>query len=197
MLQEKFKNHIVVLASQSPRRQALLKEINLDFIIRTKPDIDEVFPADLQNTLVAPYLSKLKFNEYKKDLKHNEFLITADTTVCIQNEIINKPKDKADAIAMLGKLSDNMHTVVTGVTMGTLEKNITFISETNVYFRKLEDAEILFYIDTYKPFDKAGAYGIQEWIGYVAITKINGSYFNVMGLPVQKLYDELLHFELK
>lgn len=197
MLTEKFKNFSIILASQSPRRQSLLEGLDIPFIVRTRPDIDESFPDSMENTKVAQYLAGLKFNEYLNDLKTNEFMITADTTVCIDSEILNKPKDRSDAIRMLQRLSGNKHTVVTGVCIGTLKKRITFTSESEVYFKTLSDEEIIYYVDKYKPFDKAGAYGVQEWIGYVAITRIEGSYFNVMGLPIQKLYEELLNFDLE
>ncbi|MBK8805956.1 MAG: septum formation protein Maf [Bacteroidales bacterium] len=196
MLQTKFLNQKIILASQSPRRQSLLKELLIDFEVRVKDNLEEIYPLELKNIEIAPYLSELKFNAFVSELVENEFLITSDTTVCIENDVLNKPLDRADAIEILKRLSGKKHTVVTGVTIGNNKNRTTFSSFTDVYFRELFIDEICFYIDNYKPFDKAGAYGIQEWIGYVAIERIDGSFYNVMGLPVQKLHEELLKFEL-
>jgi septum formation protein len=180
----------LILASKSPRRQKLLKELGFDFEIITK-EIEEVYPPELKREQVAIYLSELKSNAFKADLAVNDLVITSDTIVCLGDEIIGKPTDRDDAIKMLGKLSGNKHEVITAVTLLSKERTHTFYEETSVYFKTLSNKEIEYYIDNYQPFDKAGSYGIQEWIGYIAIEKINGSYFNVMGLPVQKLYDEL------
>lgn len=187
----KNKYHLI-LASNSPRRQNLLKELELDFEIKTK-DVEENFPSNLVKEEIPLYLAKLKAEAFGK-LEENELLITADTIVWVNNHILEKPVDYNDAVKMLEILSDNKHTVYTGVCLKTNKKEKTFWASTDVYFRKLEKEEIEFYIKKYKPFDKAGSYGIQEWIGYIGIEKINGSYFNVMGLPIQKLYDELKKF---
>ncbi len=183
----------IILASKSPRRQNLLKELGFEFEIKTK-DIEEIYPPNLKREQVALFLSKLKSNAFKDGLKENDLVLTSDTIVCLKDEIIGKPKDRQDAIEMLAKLSGNRHEVITAVTLLSKEKQHTFYDETEVYFKELTTEEIEYYIDEYEPFDKAGSYGIQEWIGYVGIEKIIGSYFNVMGLPVKRVYDELLQF---
>lgn len=194
MLKEKLHNYRIILASKSPRRQLLLKGLDIPFEIITIENIDESFPTHLKEDSIATYLSKQKANAYYHLLNKSTILITADTIVWFDNQILNKPVDRKDAIQMLQKLSDQMHIVYTGVSITYLEKQVTFCSETKVWFRKLKLEDIEYYVDHYEPFDKAGAYGAQEWIGYVAIKKIEGSYFNVMGLPVQKLYSELEQF---
>ncbi len=183
----------IILASKSPRRQNLLKELGFDFEIRTK-EIEEVYSSELKREEVAVYLSELKASAFTDQLNDNDLVITSDTIVCLKEEIIGKPTDREDAIQMLGKLSSNKHEVITAVTLLSKEKQHTFYEVTEVYFKTLTLAEIEYYIDNYQPFDKAGSYGIQEWIGYIGIEKIVGSYFNVMGLPVQKLYNELMNF---
>ena len=183
----------IILASKSPRRQNLLKELGFEFEIKTK-DIEEIYPPNLKREQVALFLSKLKSNAFKDGLKENDLVLTSDTIVCLKDEIIGKPKDRQDAIEMLAKLSGNRHEVITAVTLLSKEKQHTFYDETEVYFKELTTEEIEYYIDEYEPFDKAGSYGIQEWIGYVGIEKIIGSYFNVMGLPIKRVYDELLQF---
>lgn len=183
----------IILASKSPRRQNLLKELGFDFEIKTK-EIEEIFPLELKREQVAVYLSELKANAFIEDLKEQDLVITSDTIVCLGEEIIGKPTDREDAINMLGKLSGNKHEVITAVTLFSNQKKKTFYEVTEVYFKQLTSSEIEYYIDNYKPFDKAGSYGIQEWIGYIAIEKINGSYFNVMGLPVKRVYEELIEF---
>ena len=183
----------IILASKSPRRQNLLKELGFDFEIKTK-EIKEDYPSNLKREQVAVYLSELKSTAFKVDLKENDLVITSDTIVCLADEIIGKPIDREDAIKMLGKLSGNKHEVITAVTLLSKQKKHTFHEVTEVYFKTLTLTEIEYYIDNYQPFDKAGSYGVQEWIGYVAIEKINGSYYNVMGLPVKKLYEELINF---
>jgi septum formation protein len=183
----------IILASKSPRRQNLLKELGFEFEIKTK-EIEEIYPPALKKEEVAVFLSQLKASAFLQDLKENDLVLTSDTIVCLADEIIGKPKDRADAIKMLGKLSGNKHEVITAVTLTSKEKQHTFYDLTAVYFKKLSTDEIEYYIDKYAPFDKAGSYGIQEWIGYIGIEKINGSYFNVMGLPVKRVYDEILKF---
>jgi septum formation protein len=188
-----FNKYQIILASQSPRRQHLLKELGIPFTIRTK-DVEEIFPEGLKDESIATYLAKLKAEAFLSELKENELLITADTIVWINNQVLGKPTDYNDAFRMLKMLSGNMHTVYTGVCLLTLQKEVVFCASTDVYFRHLEDYEIEKYLKTHQPYDKAGAYGVQEWIGYIGVERIDGSYFNVMGLPIQRLHDELLKF---
>ncbi|HRN40787.1 MAG TPA: Maf family nucleotide pyrophosphatase [Vicingus sp.] len=183
----------IVLASKSPRRQQLLKDLGLNFAVVIK-EVEEVYPYNLKKQEVALYLSKLKADAFLPDLKENQLVITSDTIVCLDDKIIGKPKDRDDAFNMLSDLSGKMHEVVTAVTLTSIEKQVSFYVTTQVYFKTLSNFEIDYYINHYKPFDKAGSYGIQEWIGYIGIEKIVGSYFNVMGLPVKELYDELERF---
>jgi septum formation protein len=183
----------IILASKSPRRQNLLKELGVDFTIHTK-DIDEVYPPELKKEEVAIYLSELKAAAFKEDLQANDLIITSDTIVCLGDRIIGKPRDRDDAFNMLSDLSGNMHQVVTAVTLMSTTKTKTIFDVTEVYFKVLSNYEIDTYINKYKPYDKAGSYGIQEWIGYIGIEKINGSYHNVMGFPVKKVYEALEEF---
>ena len=197
MLKEKLSNYNIILASKSPRRRFLLKELGLDFEIRTK-EVDESFPKKLKGKQIALYLCKKKAEAFIHELKSNDLLITADTIVWINNQVLNKPADYKDAVRMLKLLSGKMHTVYTGVCLslpspkGEGLRVRSFSVSTKVYFKKLTDKEIDFYVLNYKPYDKAGAYGAQEWIGYVGVKKIIGLYFNVMGLPVKELYEELM-----
>ena len=188
-----IKNYQIILASQSPRRQTLLKELNFNFEVKVK-EIDEAFPPHLVKEEIAVYLAELKAEAFNSELTNNQLIITADTIVWVNNQVLNKPSDYQHAFEMLETLSNNKHTVYTGVCLKTKAKTKTFWASTDVYFAKLDNEEIEYYINTYKPYDKAGSYGIQEWIGYIAIERIEGSYFNVMGLPIQKLYNELKHF---
>jgi septum formation protein len=188
-----FNSYQIILASQSPRRQHLLKELGIPFKVKTK-EVEEIYPEDLKDESIAIYLAKLKAEAFASELIENELLITADTIVWLNGQVLGKPKDYNDAFRMLKLLSGNMHTVYTGVCLLSLKKEITFCSRTDVYFRHLEDHEIENYLKTHQPYDKAGAYGVQEWIGYIGVERINGSYFNVMGLPIQRLYDELRKF---
>lgn len=188
---EKYK---IILASKSPRRQHLLKELGVDFEIEENNDVEEIYPNNLPKHEIPVFLSKIKTKALFNKITDNQLVITSDTIVLLNNEVIEKPVDYNDAVKMLNKLSGNKHTVVTGVCITTKQKQITFSSETDVYFKKLTHDEIVYYLDNYKPFDKAGAYGIQEWIGYIGVEKIEGSYFNVMGLPIHRLYDELKNF---
>lgn len=199
MLKEKLRKYNLILASKSPRRQFLLKEIGLDFEVRTK-DVDESFPHKLKAGKIALYLCKKKADAFKDELKPNDLLITADTIVWVSGKAFNKPADYKEAVKMLKMLSGKMHTVYTGVCITSPPapllkergaKGKSFVVSTKVFFKKLTAEEIDFYIRTYKPYDKAGAYGAQEWIGYVGVEKIIGSYFNVMGLPVKELYEQL------
>jgi len=181
----------IILASQSPRRKMLLQGLGIDFEVKPSP-ADETYPAGLNYEEVAEYIAKQKALHFPKDeLPEHFILITADTVVCLDNEILGKPKDEADAIAMLRKLSGRKHEVITGVVITTATAQNSFSDKTDVYFKDLTEAEIAYYVENYRPLDKAGAYGIQEWIGYIGITRIDGSFFNVMGLPVQRVYEEL------
>jgi septum formation protein len=192
-LAEKLKNKNIILASQSPRRKSLLEGMNIPFVIKIK-DIDESYPPTLIGADIAEFLSKKKSEAFSNELQKNDILITADTIVWHNNKVLNKPQNIIEAKEMLQCLSGLMHTVYTGVTLCTLEKTNTFSSCTNVWFKNLQNAEIDFYINKFKPLDKAGSYGIQEWIGYIGIEKIEGCYFNVMGLPTSMLYGALLNF---
>lgn len=194
MLKELLKNRTVILSSASPRREQLVKGLDIDFAIELNGETEEVYDASMDPSEVPEYLSNLKSLHFGRVLTENEILITADTMVLCNGEILGKPADRDDAVRILSKLSGNRHTVITGVTLRSVSSQRTFSATTDVWFRKLSQEEIDYYIDNYKPYDKAGAYGAQDWIGYIAIEKIEGSYFNVMGLPVQKLYRELEKF---
>ena len=191
LLQDRLKNHRLILASASPRRRELLASCDIDFTLAEKFECEECYPADLEADRVAEYLSQLKSEAYPQTLTEGDILLTADTVVIAGGEILGKPKDRADAERMLQTLSGATHKVVTGVTLRTITQRISFSAESLVTFRLLENEEIAYYIEKYRPMDKAGAYGIQEWIGYVGIERIEGSFYNVMGLPVQRLYVEL------
>jgi len=188
---EKFN---IVLASKSPRRQQLLKGLEIAFSILPK-DVEEIYPAQLTGEQIVLYLSELKANAYDfSALPENTLLITADTIVYLDGNVLGKPRNFDDAVKMLSTLSGRKHEVITGVCLKTKERLRSFFSKSDVYFRHLEMDEIQHYVRQYKPYDKAGAYGIQEWIGYTGIERIDGSFYNVMGLPIQKLYTELLKF---
>ena len=185
-----IKNYKLILASASPRRQQLMKDAGFTFEVWLK-NVEEKYPQELHWENVPEYLSKVKASAFREDLKADEVLITADKVVCIHDRILGKPADRKEAISMLQELSGNRHLVVTGVSVTTRTEQLSFSSRTDVFFKRLSNEEIEFYVDTYKPFDKAGAYGIQEWIGYIGIERIEGSFYNVMGLPIQKLYETL------
>ncbi len=188
MMLDNLKKYNVVLASKSPRRQELLKHIGVDFTILTK-DVDESYPSRLAPLEVAPFLSLKKAKAFEdSELPENFMVITADTVVIAENEILGKPKDRDDAFRMLELLSGKTHKVVTGMTVRTKDFTKTFSVMSKVTFDNLDNQEIEYYVDNYKPYDKAGAYGIQEWIGYIGVSCVEGSYFNVMGLPTRKLY---------
>lgn len=190
---ERLSTYDIVLASKSPRRLQLLDGIGIRFRTVNHEEMDEVYPAVLKREEIPVYLAKAKSMHYASLMQPDTLLITADTIVWLQNEVIGKPSGEEDAVNMLMKLSGNMHEVFTGVCIKTQLREILFHAATKVYFRKLSEEEIRFYVHKYKPFDKAGAYGVQEWIGYVAVERIEGSYYNVMGLPVKQLYCELLN----
>ena len=185
--------HSIILGSQSPRRKELFAGLNLPFCVEVR-EVDESFPRELCPEAVPEYLAKLKVLPFRTDFGADRLLITADTIVLIEGQILGKPLDYSHAFEMLRQLSGKKHVVVTGVCITSLHKQVTFSDHTEVWFKTLSDEEIDYYLTHYRPYDKAGSYGVQEWIGYVAIEKIAGSYFNVMGLPVQRLYEELLKF---
>jgi MAF protein len=189
-----FKDYHIILASNSPRRKELLRGLDIAFDVRVQPDIAEDYPADTAPADVAAYISREKANAYKDTIAENELIITADTVVIVGNEILGKPHDDAEAKEMLHKISGRKHQVITGVCLTTTEKQRCFSVSTDVTFKNLKEEEIDYYIETYSPLDKAGAYGIQEWIGYIGVTALEGSYFNVMGLPVQRIWEELNRF---
>ena len=184
----------IVLASNSPRRKELLAGLDIPFTVRLKQGINETYPDNLPSDEVPLFLSRLKAAAYLDSMTENELILTADTVVVIGQQILGKPKDEDDACRMLRLLSGREHHVVTGVSLTTLRKQRSFKVLTAVTFKTLSQDEISYYVNHYKPFDKAGAYGIQEWIGYVGVTSLRGSYFNVMGLPVQRIYEELMKF---
>ena len=194
LLHDKLKTWHLILASQSPRRRQLLAEAGLDYTLAPKFECDEVYPSELPAEQVAEYLSRLKSEAYPDVLAANDILLTADTVVVSDGRILGKPASEQEAVAMIGSLSGKEHEVITGVTLRSAEQVKSFSSHSKVRFRVLTDEEIEYYVKTYAPMDKAGAYGIQEWIGYVGIEGIEGSFFNVMGLPIQRLYCELDSF---
>ena len=193
MLKEHLNKRRLILASGSPRRQDLLKQLGVPFEICVKP-VDEVYPQKLSGHEISDYLSILKANAFKENLKPNDLLITSDTIVWHRNTAIGKPNSLKHAIEMLQNLSNSTHKVITSVCLTSTEKQKTFNALTKVSFRKLKIEEIEFYVNNYKPLDKAGAYGIQDWIGQVGVEKIEGSYFNVMGFPLNLVYSHLLEF---
>lgn len=196
MLTNLLQNCDVILASASPRRKQLLAEMGIDFRVVPK-DVDESLEAGVLPTQTAIDLCELKAMAFDQAEMHaNTLIIAADTIVTIDGSILGKPADEKEAVAMLQLLSGRKHEVITGVCIRSLRKSVSFTVSTQVYFKKLTAAEIQYYIAHYKPFDKAGAYGIQEWIGHVAIDKIEGSYFNVMGLPTHRLYEELCKYQM-
>lgn len=189
-----LKKYEIVLGSKSPRRQELLKGILDDFSILVR-EIDEHFPDTLKKEEIPVYLSQEKAKAFEDDLKERNLLvITCDTIVWINDHALNKPADKQEAIKMLKELSGKMHEVFTGVTLKTTGKSVSFFEQTKVYFKNLTDEEIEYYIEKYQPYDKAGSYGVQEWMGFAGMQRIEGCFFNVMGLPLSKLYSELQSF---
>ncbi|MFA7687563.1 MAG: Maf family nucleotide pyrophosphatase [Moheibacter sp.] len=192
MLRDLLYTKKILLASQSPRRQELMKGLGIDFEV-VKIETDESFPENLKREEITEFISNAKSAAFR-DLKEGEILVTADTLVWLDNEILGKPNNYEDAVRMLEQLSDSTHEVLTSVTLRSTYRSVSFSETTEVHFDPISEEEIHFYLTTYKPFDKAGAYGIQDWLGYAKISRINGCYYNVMGLPLRKLYLELLKF---
>ena len=188
ILENKYK---LILASNSPRRRELLAGLGLSFEVRVLEGIDESYPDDLPVSEVALYIAGKKADTYRETLSADELVITADTVVIVDEEILGKPVDEDDAVRMLRAISGRTHQVTTGVCLLTQATDHRFAVTTDVTFKPLSDDEIYYYIDHYRPFDKAGAYGIQEWIGYIGVTGLRGSYYNVMGLPVQRIYEAI------
>lgn len=193
MVLQNLEPYEIILASKSPRRQQLLSDLGIRFRVQSM-DVPEVFPEGLSMTEVPVYLAELKASAFLPHLKPGQLVITADTIVWLDGKVLNKPTDYADGFRMLKDLSGKKHQVLTGVCLLSAKKKISFYASTDVWFKQLSDEEISYYLETYKPYDKAGAYGIQEWIGYIGIYHIEGSFFNVMGLPVQNLYEHLKAF---
>ena len=184
----------IVLGSNSPRRKELLAGLDLQFEVETIPGIDESYPDTLTSEAIPLYIARKKAEAYLDKMSDNELLITADTIVATYDRILGKPANREEAIEMLRYLSDHVHEVITGVCLTTKDKTVSFSVASAVCFGRLEEEDIIYYVDKYCPFDKAGSYGIQEWIGYIGVEAINGSFYNVMGLPVQRLYQELKKF---
>lgn len=193
MLREKLKDCTIILASGSPRRQQFFKDLGIDFEIRLK-EVEEIYPPHLQAEEITNYLAELKANAFEGEINSGELLITSDTIVWHHNQCLGKPKDKEDAFRMLQSLSDATHEVITSVCFKTNKKTETFHEITKVTFQELSEEAIRYYLDHYKPFDKAGSYAIQEWIGYIGISKIEGSYTNVVGMPMHLVYQKLMNF---
>lgn len=194
MLEKILSGRKIILASASPRRKELLGGLGVEFTIDTKNSFEEIAPEGLPYSQYPEYMAKGKSHGFHRDLLPDEILVTADTMVLCSDEIMGKPTDRADAIRMVQKLQNNRHSVLTGVCIRSLEKEVCFTASTDVFFDELSQEEIEYYVDIYRPFDKAGAYGVQEWVGYAGIKRIEGSYFNVVGLPVQMLYQKLKEF---
>ena len=194
LLHEKLRSYRLLLASQSPRRRELMTGCGLPYELAPKYDCEETYPVDFPAEEVPGYLSQLKSDACPWQLEPDDILMTADTVVVLDGRVLGKPRDRDDAFAMLRSLSGRRHTVVSGVTFRTRDRRHTFAARSEVWFRPLSDEEIAYYLDAHRPYDKAGSYGIQEWIGYAAIERIDGSFYNVMGLPVQRVYVELEKF---
>lgn len=189
---DNLKKYKVILASNSPRRKELLAGLRVDYEVRTLPDVDESYPETLQGADIPLYIAKEKANAYQAMIQPDELMITADTIVWLDSKVLGKPEDREDALQMLRKMSGRTHEVFTGVCITTTEWQRSFTAQTEVRFSVLSEEEIAFYVDKFQPMDKAGAYGVQEWIGFIGVENISGSYYNIMGLPVQRLYRELL-----
>ncbi|MBR2262573.1 MAG: septum formation protein Maf [Paludibacteraceae bacterium] len=192
-----LENYDVILASNSPRRRELLAGLDISFEVKTIPGLEESYPATLKRGEIPLYLAQQKAHAYDSIMTDRMLLITADTIVWSDDQQFGKPKDAQDAIQMIHRLSGKTHQVYTGVCIRTLHKEVSFVAKSDVTFAQLSDEEIAYYVERYRPFDKAGSYGVQEWIGYVAVEHIDGSFYNVMGLPVQRVYQELKKFDNK
>lgn len=189
---DNLKKYKVILASNSPRRKELLAGLGVDYEVRTLPDVDESYPDTLQGADIPLYIAKEKADAYVAMMQPGELMITADTIVWLDGRVLGKPVDREDAMRMLRDLSGRSHEVFTGVCITTTDWQRSFAAQTEVRFAALSEDEIAYYVDAFRPMDKAGAYGVQEWIGFIGVENISGSYYNIMGLPVQKLYRELL-----
>lgn len=181
----------IILASNSPRRKELMSGLGVDYVVRTLPDVDESYPADLAGAAIPEYISRKKADTYRSIMQPGELLITADTIVWLDGKVLGKPEGREGAVEMLRSLSGKSHQVFTGVCLTTTEWQKSFTATSDVEFDVLSEEEIRYYVDKYQPMDKAGAYGVQEWIGYIGVKSISGSFYNIMGLPIQKLYGEL------
>ena len=188
---DNLKKYKVILASNSPRRKELLAGLGVDYEVRTLPDVDESYPETLQGADIPLYIAKEKADAYVAMMQPGELMITADTIVWLDGKVLGKPQDKEDALQMLRTMSGRTHEVFTGVCITTTDWQRSFTAQTEVRFATLSEEEIAYYVDNFQPMDKAGAYGVQEWIGFIGVENISGSYYNIMGLPVQKLYREL------
>jgi septum formation protein len=193
MIKDTLANYRIILASRSPRRQQLLRDLGLEFDVVIK-EYSETYPENLNGEEIARYVARQKAISFRNEISDNEIVIAADTIVWCNNMVLGKPLNYEDAIRILKEISGNTHEVITGVSLFSLSGEVTFSESTKVTFEPLSDEEIVYYVDKFKPYDKAGAYGIQEWIGIIACSHIDGSYFNVVGLPVQRLYAELQKF---
>ena len=189
---DNLKKYKVILASNSPRRKELLAGLGVDYEVRTLPDVDESYPETLQGADIPLYIAKEKADAYVAMMQPGELMITADTIVWLDGKVLGKPRDMEDALQMLRTMSGRTHEVFTGVCITTTDWQRSFTAQTEVRFATLSEEEIAYYVDNFQPMDKAGAYGVQEWIGFIGVENISGSYYNIMGLPVQKLYRELL-----
>lgn len=189
---DNLKKYKVILASNSPRRKELLAGLGVDYEVRTLPDVDESCPDTLQGADIPLYIAKEKADAYRNMLQPGELMITADTIVWLDGRVLGKPKDREDALCMLRDMSGRTHEVFTGVCITTTEWQRSFAAQTEVRFAELSEEEMTYYVDKFQPMDKAGAYGVQEWIGFIGVENISGSYYNIMGLPVQRLYKELV-----
>ena len=189
---DNLEKHKVILASGSPRRRELMAGLGVNYEVRILPDVDESYPDTLQGEEIPLYIAKEKADAYIPMMQPDELIITADTIVWLDGKVLGKPRDREDALQMLRTMSGRTHEVFTGVCITTTDWQRSFTAQTEVRFATLSEDEIIYYVDNFKPMDKAGAYGVQEWIGFIGVENISGSYYNIMGLPVQKLYRELL-----
>ena len=197
MMLDNLKKYKVILASNSPRRKELLAGLGVEYEVRTLPDVDESYPETLRGADIPLYISREKADAYRDMMHPDELMITADTIVWLDGQVLGKPKNREEAMQMLRDMSGRTHEVFTGVCITTTEWQRSFAAATEVRFAKLNEEEIAYYVDKYHPMDKAGAYGVQEWIGFIGVENISGSYYNIMGLPVQRLYRELLEVKTR